>query len=152
MRKGTVWTQTLDNRKRMMEQVPHVDFYVAATVSAMNVLHVLDFHREWTELGLIRAQDFNVNICQGPEWYRVDIFPEWFKQSVITPAYEQHLAWLEPQDKLQRATNGYRSLVNLMNAHDASHILPRFKEEIKKLDTIRNEDFWKVFPELNELT
>ena len=55
MRKGTDWQQTLDNRRRMMAEVPHVDFYISATVSAMNVLHVLDFHREWTELGLIQA-------------------------------------------------------------------------------------------------
>jgi hypothetical protein len=29
--------------------------------------------------------------------------------------------------------------------------MPRFREEIKKLDDVRNENFWKVFPELNEL-
>jgi sulfatase maturation enzyme AslB (radical SAM superfamily) len=60
MRKGTDWQQTVDNRQRMMEEVPHVDFYVSATVSTMNVLHVLDFHKAWTELGLIRAKDFKI--------------------------------------------------------------------------------------------
>jgi organic radical activating enzyme len=151
MRRGTNWQQAVANRQRMKAEVPHVDFYISATVSAMNVLHVLDFHREWTELGLIKAKDFNINICQSPEWYRVDIFPEKFKQEVVIPAYERHIAWLEPQDTLQRATTGYRSLVKLMQATDASHLLPRFREEIKKLDTIRNENFWKVFPELNDL-
>jgi hypothetical protein len=152
MRKGTDWAQTLDNRQRMMEEVPHVDFYVSATVSTMNVLHVLDFHKEWTELGLIQAKDFNINICQSPEWYRIDILPEKFKQEVVIPAYQQHIAWLQPQDKLERATTGYKSLLNLLTAQDASHLLPRFIEEINKLDTIRNENFWKVFPELNDLT
>jgi radical SAM protein with 4Fe4S-binding SPASM domain len=151
MRRGTDWQQTLDNRRRMMAEVPHVDFYVSATVSAMNVLHVLDFHREWAELGLINAKDFNINICQSPEWYRIDILPEEFKRDVVIPAYEQHIAWLEPQDTLKRATTGYQSLLNLLTAQDASHLLPRFREEIAKLDTIRNENFWKVFPELNEL-
>lgn len=148
MRKGTDWKQTLLNRQRMMVDVPHVDFYINATVSAMNVLHVLDFHREWTELGLIKAKDFNINICQGPEWYRIDIFPEKFKNEVIIPAYEKHLEWLEPQDPLQRATSGYKSLINLMKAADASHLLPKFKEETSKLDNIRNESFWDTFPEL----
>jgi MoaA/NifB/PqqE/SkfB family radical SAM enzyme len=151
MRKGTNWQQTLDNRRRMMAEVPHVDFYISATVSAINVLHVLDFHREWTELGLIQAKDFNINICQSPEWYRIDILPEKFKQEVVIPAYKQHIAWLETQDTLQRATNGYKSLLNLLTAQDASHLLPRFKEEIKKLDDIRDENFWKVFPELNDI-
>jgi organic radical activating enzyme len=151
MRRGTNWQQAVSNRQRMKAEVPHVDFYVSATVSAMNVLHVLDFHREWTELGLINAKDFNINICQSPEWYRIDILPEKFKHEVVIPAYQRHIEWLEPQDKLQRATTGYRSLIKLMQANDASHLLPRFREEIKKLDTIRNENFWKVFPELNEL-
>jgi organic radical activating enzyme len=151
MRRGTNWKQAVDNRERMMQEVPHVDFYISATVSAMNVLHVLDFHKEWTNLGLIKAKDFNVNICQSPEWYRIDILPEWFKQQVVIPAYNKHLEWLTPQDELQRATNGYRSLLNLLTAHDASVLLPRFRSEIAKLDKIRNENFWKVFPELNEL-
>lgn len=152
MRKGTDWAQTLANRKRMLEEVPHVDFYISATISAMNVLHVLDFHKQWTELGLIAAKDFNVNICQSPDWYRVDILPEKFKTEVVIPAYERHIAWLEPQDKLQRATNGFKSVLNFIKANDRSDLLPRFKEEIKKLDDIRNENFWNVFPELNDLT
>jgi sulfatase maturation enzyme AslB (radical SAM superfamily) len=151
MRRGTDWAQTVDNRRRMMAEVPHVDFYVSATVSAMNVLHVLDFHREWTELGLIQAKDWNINICQSPEWYRIDILPEKFKREVVIPAYKKHIEWLEPQDKLQRATTGYKSLLNLLSAKDASHLMPRFQEEIQKLDDVRNENFWKVFPELNEL-
>ena len=152
MRKGTDWTQAVDNRRRMMAEVPHVDFYISATVSAMNVLHVLDFHREWVELGLIQAKDFNVNICQSPDWYRIDILPENFKQNVVVPAYKQHIAWLESQDNLQRATNGFKSALNFILANDRSDQLPRFRNEIDKLDAIRNENFWTTFPELNELT
>lgn len=151
MRKGTNWAQTVENRKRMIQEVPHVDFYISATISAMNVLHVLDFHRSWVELELIQAKDFNVNICQSPDWYRVDIFPENFKQNVLIPAYKEHIVWLEPQDKLQRATNGFKSVLNFICANDRSDELPRFREEVKKLDHIRNENFWKVFPEFNEL-
>ena len=151
MRKGTDWSQTLDNRRRMMEEVPHVDFYVSATISSMNVLHVLDFHKEWTELGLIQAKDFNVNICQSPDWYRVDIFPDWFKQQVITPAYEQHLTWLEPQDTLKRATSGFKSILNLMNNQSQTQHWLKFKKEIADLNRVRNEDFWSTFTELQQL-
>jgi len=151
MRKGTDWAQAVDNRRRMQAEVPHVDFYISATISSMNVLHVLDFHREWVELGLIKAKDFNVNICQSPEWYRIDIFPEQFKQDVIVPAYEQHIEWLQPQDNLKRATNGFRSTLNLLKGTDQSHLWPRFVEECAKLDTVRNEDFWATFPELDSL-
>jgi radical SAM protein with 4Fe4S-binding SPASM domain len=148
IRKGTDWKQTVNNRERMLIEVPHVDFYVSSTVSAMNVLHVLDFHKEWTKLGLVSAKDWNINICQSPTWYRIDILPEKFKQEVVVPAYEQHIEWLEPQDSLNRATTGYKSLVNLMTAKDASDKLPKFREEIAKLDQVRNENFWDTFPEL----
>jgi sulfatase maturation enzyme AslB (radical SAM superfamily) len=148
MRKGTNWSQTLENRRRMMEEAPHVDFYVSATVGAMNVLHILDFHREWTEQGLINASDFNINILQSSEWFRVDIFPWEFKKKILIPAYEKHIDWLEPQDKLKRATSGFKSVVNFINATDNFHLYQQFVSETNKLNKIRNENFWEVFPEL----
>lgn len=151
MRKGTDWKQTVENRERMMAEVPHVDFYVSATVSSMNVLHVLDFHREWSDLGLIKPKDFNVNICQSPEWYRIDIFPDWFKQDVIEPAYNKHIEWLEPQDNLKRATNGFKSALNIMHGSDQSQHWLRFVDETAKLDQLRGEDFWATFPEYKAL-
>ena len=151
IRKGAKWEQTVENRRRMMEDVPHVDFYVSATVSAMNVLHVLDFHKEWVDLGLIKPQDFNVNICQSPTWYRVDIFPEWFKREVIVPAYAAHIEWLRPHDTLKRAIVGFESVLNIMNASDGTAHWREFSNEINKLDTLRSEDFWETFPELSVL-
>ena len=151
IRKGTDWRQTVNNRERMMREVPHVDFYVSSTVSSMNVLHVLKFHKEWTRLGLINAKDWNINLCQSPDWYRPDIFPTWFKEQEIYPAYEEHIAWLDPQDSLRRATTGYQSLISLMKANDASVYWPRFAEECAKLDSVRGEDFWATFPEFDKL-
>ena len=151
MRKGTDWAQTVRNRQVMMEQVPHVDFYIAATISVMNVLHILDFHREWVDLGLVKPTDFNFNICQGPDWYRIDILPQQFKELVVKPAYEKHIAWLSDKDDLKRATSGYQSAINFMMAQDRSELLSRFIQETEKLDDIRNEDFWQTFPELQAL-
>lgn len=151
MRKGTNWQQAVENRQRLIDEVPHVDFYVSSTVSVMNALHVLDFHREWTELGLIAAKDWNINLCQSPDWYRIDILPIEFKNNVVIPAYERHLEWLEPQDSLKRATTGYRSLISLMKNGDMSHVWPRFCEEAEKLDRVRNENFWETFPEFASL-
>ena len=151
MRKGTKWEQTVENRFQMMAKVPHVDFYVSSTISAMNVLHVLDFHKEWTKMGLITAKDWNINICQSPEWYRPDIFPQDFKEQVITPAYEKHIAWLEPKDRLRRATNGFKSVLSLINAQDNYDKWPEFQKQIYLIDKVRNENFWETFPEYKEL-
>ena len=148
MRKGTDWQQAVSNRQRMKQQAAHVDFYIAATVSALNVLHVLDFHREWVELGLIEPKDFNVNICQDSNWYRVDIYPPEFKEQVLIPAYERHIAWLEPQDDLKRATNGFKSVINFMRAQDQSNLYTKFIAETNKLDKLRSESTWATFPEI----
>lgn len=151
MRKGTNWQQTVSNRERMMKEVPHVDFYVSSTISSMNVLHVLDFHKEWTELGLVKAKDWNVNICQSPDWYRADIFPAWFKAGFIKPAYENHIEWLESQDSLKRATNGFKSMLSFIMNNDGGQHWQRFVEETAKLDSVRNENFWTTFTELKGL-
>ena len=151
MRKGTDWQQAIKNRIIMKKEVPHVDFHINPTVSAMNILHILDFHKEWVNLGLIKPGDVNINLCLSPEWYRADIFPDWFKREVIIPAYEKHIEWLEPLDSLKRATNGFKSVLNFVQSIDNSHLFPKFQEEIKKLDAIRNENFWETFPELKVL-
>ena len=39
-------------------------------------------------------------------------------------------------------------MMNFIAAQDLEHLLPRFQEEIKKLDAVRNENFWNTFPEL----
>ena len=75
MRKGTVWKETVANRKRMLEVCPQVDFYISATVGLSNCLHVLDFHKSWVEQGFIKPQDFNFNLLQYPLWQRMDLLP-----------------------------------------------------------------------------
>ena len=90
LRKGTDWAQTVANRQRMIKEVPHVDFYVSATVSAMNILHVMDFHREWVDLGLLRPMDWNINMLQHPLRYRVDALPPNLKRRA-RERIEEHL-------------------------------------------------------------
>ena len=89
--------------------------------------------------------------CQGPDWYRPDIFPQEFKDRVITPAYEKHISWLDPKDGLRRATTGYESVLKLIQAQDNYSQWPEFEKQTAKLDTIRNENFWDTFPEYKEL-
>ena len=149
MRKGTVWEETVANRKRMLEVCPQVDFYISATVGLSNCLHVLDFHRNWVELGLIKPADFNYNLLQGPIWQRMDVLPIEFKEQV-KEKYEKHVAWLKTQDSLTRATKGYESAVEWMLSTDNQKHLDLFFANTRKYDKIRNEDTLQVFPEWKE--
>ena len=150
MRKGTVWEQTIANRKRMLEVCPQVDFYISATVGLINSLHVTDFHRSWVDQGLIKPADFNFNLLQHPVWQRMDILPMEYKQQV-KEKYDKHIIWLKSQDPLTRATKGYESALNWMFEKDNTHHLASFFENTRKYDKIRNENTPTVFTEWKEL-
>jgi sulfatase maturation enzyme AslB (radical SAM superfamily) len=150
MRKGTVWKDVVTNRKRMMEVCPQVDFYISSTVGLINSLHIVDFHRNWVEQGLLKPQDFNFNLLQYPYAQRIDLLPDSFKQKV-KEKYEKHLEWLRPQDHLTRATKGFESGLDYMMRRDNSKDMRQFKETMQRMDKIRDEDLIKIFPELAEL-
>lgn len=150
IRKGQDWAQTEQNRERMLKICPNVDFYVSSTVSAYNVGHIPDFHRDWTEKGLVRAQDWNINLCQSPDWLRADVLPRQYKDEAIAKI-EQHLEWLEPQDRISRATNGYKGVITFLNQQDNSHLLANFIKTNDAMDAVRDEKFEDVFPEYRDL-
>lgn len=150
IRKGTKWAVVEQNRQRMMEICPNVDFYISPTLSIMNAWHITDFHREWVERGYIQPQDLNVNCLQDPAYYRIDIAPDTTKQELIE-RYEQHLEWLRPLDRLNRATVGFESAINFLKNGDHSHLIPDFWRRTEQLDTLRKESALEVLPELEAL-
>jgi len=152
IRKGTEWTQVLENRRLMLKETPHVEFWVTSTISAMNVLHILDFHKQIVEEHLIpEPGKMTWNICLWPEYYRPNIFNKDFKNKVIIPQYEKHIEWLAPLDSHGECTDRFVSLLNFIKTDSDATLYKRFLNEVNKLDEIRDENFWKVFPEFNSL-
>jgi radical SAM protein with 4Fe4S-binding SPASM domain len=150
MRKGTIWKDILDNRKRMKIISPKTDFYISATVGLINSLHVADFHRSWVEQDLIKPQDFNFNLLQYPLWQRMDLLPPEYKAQVQTK-FEEHIKWLKPIDPLTRATKGFQSALTWMNQKDNTNHLNLFFSNMRKYDNIRNENILSTFPEWTDL-
>jgi hypothetical protein len=116
----------------------------------LNVWHLPDFHREWVDLGLIRPQDFNINMLQSPEWQRANHLSPALKAQV-KDRIQTHLDWLEPRDRMNRATNGYKSILNFINMPADADQLKEFFRETDQFDQIRNESFDVTFPELTGL-
>lgn len=150
IRKGTKWDQIVRNREDMMKSCPNTDFYVSATVSLYNADHVSDFHRDWVNRGFLKAQDWNINILQGPERDRIDVLPQLYKDRV-TAKVQEHIKWLRPQDHLQRATTGYEGMLNFMNGGDNSHLLNEFFRVNDVHDEYRKESFEDTFIEYKDL-
>ena len=149
IRKGTKWDQIVRNREQMIAQCPTTDFYVSSTVSLYNIHHIVDFHRDWVDRGLIKAQDWNINILQGPDRDRIDVLPQALKNE-IRVKIEEHIEWLAPQDHLKRATSGYRGILKFME-DDRSHLLGEFFRVNDIHDDYRKERFEAVFPEYKDL-
>lgn len=150
IRKGTDWEKVVENRKRMMLECPNADFYISATLSIMNAMHLPDFHESWVEMGLIEPQDFNINILQFPSHYRLDIGTKIFKE-MVQQRYDKHIRWLKGQDPLNRATTGYESALNFMWAEDNSDLIDHFFTKVEQLDIIRGEYIFDYIPELEWL-
>lgn len=150
IRKGQDWKQTVENRERMLRVCPNVDFYVSSTVSIYNVGHIPDFHREWVDMGLVKPHDWNINMCQSPDHDRADVLPRIFKDRAIEKI-NSHIEWLEPLDKLTRATTGYKGVVTFLNQQDNSGNLTEFFRVNDSIDSVRSEKFEEVFPEYKDL-
>lgn len=151
IRKGTDWQQIEHNRRRMLDICPEVDFYISPTLSILNAWHLPDFHRDWVERGFIKAKDLNVNVLQDPAVYRIDIAPQAYKQALLEK-YQDHLSWLRPQDSLNRATQGFESAINFMQATDNTHLIDHFWKKTHQLDEIRRENVLEILPELQQLS
>ena len=151
IRKGTEWSKVVENRKQMLKICPEVDFYISPTLSIMNALHLPQFHRAWVQQGLIRPQDLNVNILQDPAYLRIDIAPTDYKCQ-LESGYWSHIQWLKQVgDPLGRATQGFESAIQFMNATDNTNLIDTFWRKAHDLDSIRNENILAVLPELKAL-
>jgi len=151
IRSGTDWDQVEQNIKDIKRECPHIDFMISSTLSMMNIWNFTRFHRYMIEQGFITAKDFNVNILQGPQDYRIDMLPPDIKLQFKTE-FEQHIEWLRPQDPINRAVGGFEAAIQFMMATDNSHLLKDFWQTVKNLDWARGENLMSVVPELKQIS
>lgn len=152
-RHGTVWNDIVNNRIRLLEELPDLDFNVTYTLSWLNAHNLVEFHKEWIELGYIEPHKLNINILTGPEQYALVNIPDWKKEQ-IEKVFRDHMEWL---NKLKIPTDFIRSKYEDAITHmwnkpkDLDTSLKHFKSITSKLDIIRNESFIETFPEHQDL-
>ena len=150
IRSGTDWNKVEQNIRDIKRECPHIDFMISPTLSMMNIWNFTRFHKYMVEQNFIEAKDFNLNILQGPELYRIDILPLEWKQH-FKKDFEEHLQWLQDKDPIQRAIGGFEGAIQFMMANDNSHLLRDFWESVNDLDWSRSESLVEVVPELKAL-
>jgi hypothetical protein len=150
IRSGTDWSDVEQNIRDIKRECPHIDFMISPTLSLMNIWNFTKFHRYMVEQNFIEPKDFNLNMLQGPDHYRIDALPLDIKQA-FKKDFEEHLEWLRPLDPLNRATGGFEAAIKFMMDTDNSHLLPKFWYAVTDLDWSRKESLLAVVPELAAL-
>lgn len=149
-RKGTKWNTIVDNRKKVLEQCPNINFTVSYTLSWPNAFNLPEFHKEWTELGYIHVDNLRINFLDGPAYYCLKYIPK-FKKQQIEEAFLKHIEWLETQQINNPHTIAqYREAIEFMNSVDTGDTFTQRKEFVHfndLYDELRNEDFFGVFTE-----
>jgi len=149
-RSGTNWSIIEQNRQKMIEQCPNATFNIDATVSIVNALHIVDFHREWVNKGLISAGNFYPKILKTPHMFSLLQCPPDLKLR-IKEKYAQHLVWLNPLDTEKKSVSMYNAIINVLDENNITFDKIGFWEKINEVDNIRNEKLLNVFPELELL-
>jgi sulfatase maturation enzyme AslB (radical SAM superfamily) len=151
IRKGQKWEQAVKNRKRMLAACPNVHFFLAPTVSILNVWHLPDFHQEWFDLGLIGPNEWTTNVLNYPAHLSIQALPSWYKQRVAMK-YRQYLdIWITQDKEFARTINAFESIIKYIWEDNLIDEIPKFKEYMRTLDEIREENLLEVFPELEEV-
>jgi radical SAM protein with 4Fe4S-binding SPASM domain len=155
LRKEQVWREVLTNRELMKKIAPNVDFTVAVTVSALNIFHIPDFHKELVSLDFVAIENFLIdNVLQRPDYYSIQILPYKFKLK-IKKKFEDHIAWISNQlsnhPQHNTVVEQFKDCMDYLFANDLSYLLPSFVSRCKTIDALRDEKTIDVFPELKFL-
>jgi hypothetical protein len=120
--------------------------------SIFNYMTIGDFYQYLQEKNIVRREDWyhSLYLAVHPDYYSAKSLPK----SLKPIAQEKALKWAEANDSgntcLPRLV---RDAVNFANDGDGwSQVREKFLGHTRSLDRIREESFWKTFPELNKLS
>lgn len=150
LRKNIVWSKIVQNRKDMIRECPNVYFEVTPTVSVYNVFNLPDFHREWIEEGLVRPNNFRINLLLDPEYMRIQILPNEIKK-LVSAKYEKHIQYLEQFKGTRTVIENFKNILHYLYEDDKNSKVGLWLNKTSALDNIRSEEVFNVFPELRSI-
>lgn len=156
-RKNTDWETIENNRRKLMEECPNVEFRISFTCSWVNAYNLIDFHKEWIEKGLIKPEHLTVNLLDTPPMYSLKSIPTW-KKDKIKKLFLEHIMWLSEnatnKEAIKFTISTFSDAVKFMYSVDSGEEFLH-KEHFLKItnatDTLRNENFWATFPEHSDI-
>ena len=149
IRHGTVWSTVEENIKQL-RALPYVSFRMNTVLSVFNLLTINDFYEYLIKNDLYNAKDKGYLIYNmvSPEFLSCHLLPPEYKvkgrisiiQTMAMLGRNKFSKW-----KITLLKNAL-SWTTAYNTWDEQKV--EFKNEINRIDNLRNEDFRKTFPEL----
>ena len=149
-RKNIVWSDVVDNRKRLLNEIPDINFEIIPTVGILNVYNILEFHKEWVDKKFILPNDIKINLLTEPHAYDIRNLPKHHKDRIVY-LYNKHISWLETLKLSSLAINEFKKVTKYIKENGSIEKLKEFVSYNVKLDEIRKESFFDIYPEFSDL-
>jgi sulfatase maturation enzyme AslB (radical SAM superfamily) len=150
LRSGTDWGVVESNLLRF-RNLDYVSFQMNTVFSIFNYSTIGEFYQYLKDKGIIRREDWyhSLYLAVHPSYYSAKSLPKELK----IEAAEKALSWAKANEgdgtSLSRLVN---DAVNFAaDEHTWAANKPIFLQHTASIDRIRDESFWKTFPELNKL-
>jgi organic radical activating enzyme len=155
------WEKTLDNLRKVDALPDNIFGWVAFTVTAYNVNHMIDFMKwKLTESKLRKINFTNKrpiithHVAHHPKHLNVRVLPEQYKKEVAQ-RFEEFVQWVKDNNfnehvikQAESISKGVVSYMNSDNYYDTNW--DEFVKYTKQLDTIRNENLIDVEPKFKD--
>ena len=149
-RKNIVWKDVVNNRKKLLKEMPDVNFEIIPTIGILNVYNILEFHREWVTKKFILPNDIKINLLTEPHAYDIRNLPKHHKDR-LTKLYNEHISWLETLKSSALSINEFKKVIKYLKEDGDTEKLKEFIDYNVKLDKIREESFFDIYPEFSDL-
>ena len=170
IRYPTKW-QDIEKSLWLMDNSPdNIHCAIACAVQIFNIKHIIDFAKWKLSQGFRKINKFkldeyetgggiiNLHLLYIPTFLSARILPKEDKEQIHNDLseFKQWLWENYRQDDNFWKDNPYgwqrwEAILRFIDAEDHTYLLPDFKEYVNNLDSIRNTDARKIFPELAHL-
>jgi organic radical activating enzyme len=151
IRKGLNWNTFLENRNNLRKKAPNVKFIINYTLIALNAFHSVDFHKEICKNNIIdNINDFRINLSVDPSHLCVQVLPKEYKEK-LKIKINQYIEELKLLPRSEFIVSNFQSLIYFLDVDDKSFLLDKLNTHMNTLDTIRNESWRSVFPEIADI-
>jgi len=151
------WQETESALIKLDNTPDNIKVGIACAVQIFNIKHIIDFAK-WKILIEAGGGILNMHMLYIPTFLSARILPKADKEQ-LRKDFIEFKQWLwdnyrQDDDFWKHNPNGWNrweSILKFVEAEDHSHLVPDFKEYVKNLDSIRNTDAKRIFPELDHL-